>query len=104
MLANGTDVNRSVRMLQKGGEGGDNLDHLRQDINATYDQRMLAVEYRFACFERKCSSSYKRGITPAKNDRLTRATEVRSFPEGRWENISSRTSRFRSRIARLQRW
>ena len=52
------------------------------------------TSYPFACFIKNHILRYSLGITPAKNDLLTEATDGRSLPE-RKANISSNTSRFR---------
>ena len=52
------------------------------------------TSYPFACFSRNHILRYSLGITPARKDLLTEATDGRSLPE-RKANISSNTSRFK---------
>lgn len=54
----------------------------------------LTESYPFICLILYDIESYSLGITPARNDRLTKATDGRSFPDKK-ENMSSRTSRLR---------
>lgn len=67
------------------------LDHSDDD---RWTKGGLTESYPFICLILYDIESYSLGITPARNDRLTSATDGRSFPDKK-QNMSSRTSRLR---------
>ena len=74
----------------------------RRDVGVVAAQQLTA-SYPFACLSRNHIVWYSLGITPARNDLLTDATDGRSLPE-RKANISSNTSRFKLSAETMSVW